>query len=140
RCPLRARSRPGSDSRGDCPPYETTVTARRKWCSDPCRPGPRKSTISIQAEDAAVVATDTRALASRGLRQSLDPAADPWCGRRRHDGPDVAVRRLVEIDDHRRVIARPLALASLAIDPGRPHTVRDPGRREHEVDPHPEVL
>ena len=42
-------------------------------------------------------------------------------GRRRHDWPDVAVRRLVQVDDHRRVIARPVALARVPVHPRRPH-------------------
>ena len=49
--------------------------------------------------------------------------------RRRHDRPDVAVRRLVEVDDHRRVVARPLALAGLAVDPRRLARARRPARR-----------
>jgi DNA primase len=48
--------------------------------------------------------------------------------RRRHDRPDVAVRRLVQVDDHRRVIARPGALAGLPVDPRRPHPARRPAR------------
>ena len=60
--------------------------------------------------------------------------------RRRHDRPDVAVGRLVEVDDHRRVVARPLALAGLAVDPGGLDALGDGVAGQHEVDPHPEVL
>ncbi len=59
------------------------------------------------------------------LRQLLRAAPRSRSRRRRHDRPDVAVRRLVQIDDHRRVVARPLALARLAVDPGGPHALGD---------------
>ena len=67
-----------------------------------------------------------RATAPSARLRQLDRAA---LGRRRrgrrHDRPDVAVRRLVEVDDHRRVIARSPALAGLPVDPRRPHPARD---------------
>ena len=68
-------------------------------------------------------------LTSGRLRQLLGAAPGRRRRRRRHDRPDVAVRRLVEIDDHRRVVARPLALARLAVDPGGPHALGDRARR-----------
>ena len=76
----------------------------------------------------------------RRLRQPLRAARRRRSRRRRHDGPDVTVRCLVQIDDHRRVIARPLALPGLAVNPGGPDAVCDRRGGEHEVDPHPAIL
>ena len=61
-------------------------------------------------------------------------------GRRRHDRADVAVGRLVEVDDHGRVVARPAALARVAVDPRGLDAVGHRPAREDEVDPHAEVL
>ena len=86
---------------------------------------------------------DTRPAArlTRRLRQLLRAAPGDRRGGRRHDRPDVlAVRRLVEVDDDRRVIARPLALARLPVDPRRLDALGHRRARQHEVDPHPEVL
>ena len=60
--------------------------------------------------------------------------------RRRHDWPDVPVRRLVEVDDHRRVITRSPAFARLAIDPDGSDPARDGAAGQDQVDPHPEIL
>ena len=38
------------------------------------------------------------------------------------------------------MIARPGALAGVAVDPRRPYALGDRRARQHEVDPHPEVL
>ena len=65
----------------------------------------------------------------RRLRQLPRAAPGGRRRRRRHDRPDVAVRRLVEVDDDGRVVARPLALARLPVDPGRPHALGDGRRR-----------
>ena len=59
---------------------------------------------------------------------------------RRHDRPDVPVRRLVEVDDHRRVVARPAALAGVAVHPRRLDAIGDRLAGQHQIDPHPEVL
>src|SRR3984893_3486862 len=60
-----------------------------------------------------------------GRLRQLDLApADDRGGGRRHNRADVAIGRLIEVDDHRRVVARPAALARLAVDPGRPHPRR----------------
>ena len=84
---------------------------------------------------------DTRpaALTTR-LRQLLRAALRDRRARRRHDRADVAVGRLVEVDDDRRVVARALALAGLAVDPGGLDALGDRVAGQHEVDPHPEVL
>ncbi len=68
-----------------------------------------------------------------GLAQCAAPASPrlgqlgraPLGGRRggrRHDRPDVTVWRLVQVDDHGGVVARPAALARLPVHPCRPHT------------------
>ena len=62
---------------------------------------------------------------SRGLRQPLAAAPGPRSGGRWHDRPDVPVGGLVEIDDHRRVVAGPGALAGVPVDPRRPHALSD---------------
>src|SRR5204862_248907 len=53
---------------------------------------------------------------------------------------DVAVRRLVEVDDHRRVVARTFALARVAVHPGGLDAVGDVVAGQDEVDPHAAVL
>ena len=60
-------------------------------------------------------------------------------GRRRHDRADVPVRRLVQVDDHRGVIAGSLALARLAVDPRRADSASHRRRGQHQIDAHPEV-
>ena len=74
------------------------------------------------------------------LRQLGRAAPGRRSGGRRHDRPDVPVRRLVQVDDHRRVIARPAALAGLPVHPCRPDAAGDRRAGQHQVDPHPEVL
>jgi hypothetical protein len=62
-------------------------------------------------------------------------AARAW-----HDGTDVAVGCLVEVEDDGSVVARTLSLAGVPIDPGRLHARGDRLGGQHEVDAHPEVL
>ena len=97
-----------------------------------------------------------RAEARSALARSRPPAVSDWrygdCGSlaraalghrsggRRHDWPDVPVRRLVQVDDHRRVVARPASLAGLPVHPCRPDTAGDRLAGQHQIDPHPEVL
>ena len=65
---------------------------------------------------------------SARLRQLLGAAPRDWRRRRRHDGPDVAVGGLVEVDDHRRVVGvRPLALAGVPVDPRQAEPARRRG-------------
>jgi Ser/Thr protein kinase RdoA (MazF antagonist) len=78
--------------------------------------------------------------ALRGLRQPGWPAAAATRGGRRHNRPDVAIRRLVQIDDHRGVVTGPGALASLAVDPRRLHPAGHRAGRQDQVDPHAEIL
>ncbi len=74
-------------------------------------------------------------------RYQLDLApADHRGGGGRHNRADVAIGRLIEVDDHRRVVAGPAALARLAVDPGRPHPCRHDVAGQDQVDPHAEVL
>ena len=82
----------------------------------------------------------TDELAATSPAAASSPRAWSPGRRRRHDRPDVAVRRLVEVDDHRRVVARPAALARLAVDPRRPDALGHRPAREDQVDPHAEVL
>src|SRR4051794_27521854 len=79
-------------------------------------------------------------LGRRGLRKLLGALLRDRRRRRRDDRADVAVRGLVEVDDHGRVIGRALALARLAVDPRGLHALGDRVGRQDEVDPHPEVL
>src|SRR3954467_8023990 len=46
----------------------------------------------------------------------------------------------IEVDDHRSVVGRPLALAGLAVDVGVAHPVRERRRRVDEVYAHAHVL
>ena len=64
-------------------------------------------------------------LLARRLRQLLRAALGDRRGRRRHHRADVAVGRLVQVHDHRRVVARPLALAGVAVDPCGLHALGD---------------
>src|SRR5262245_25414963 len=75
-----------------------------------------------------------------GLGELLLAALGGGRGWRRYDGADVAVGRLVEVDDHRGMVARPGALARVAVDPRGAHPAGDRRRGEHEIDAHAEVL
>src|SRR4051794_4961852 len=74
-------------------------------------------------------------LGRRGLGQLLRALLRDRRRGRRDDRADVAVRGLVEVDDHRRVIGRALALARLAVDPRGLHPRGDRVGRQDEVDP-----
>ena len=106
------------------------VRARRGRGAATCRTRPttRRCRASPSACSRRATATAS-ATELRRLRQLLRPALDHRARRRRHDRADVAVGRLVEVDDHRRVVARPAALARLAVDPRRPRRARRPARR-----------
>ena len=112
--------------------------ARRATCRT--RPTTRRCRASRSACSPRATATARATDALRRLRQLLRAALGHRRGGRRHDRPDVPVRRLVEVDDHRRVVARPAALARLAVDPRRLHALGDRLARRAQVDPHPEVL
>ena len=137
------RCRPGSPSVGDrhaaindvahslqplLDMYERDAAGARATCRIrptiprcPASPSGCSPRATATAPAATLSATDRRRL------RELDLAAPLGGGRRRrHDRPDVAVGRLVEVDDHRRVIAGPAALARLAIDPGRLDARRRP--------------
>src|ERR1700687_5921208 len=76
-----------------------------------------------------------------GRLRQLDLApADHRGGGGRHNRADVTIWRLIEVDDHRRVVARPAALSRLAVDPGRSHPRRHSVAGKDQVDPHAEVL
>ena len=83
---------------------------------------------------------DRKKTEARRLRQLLGAAPGHRRRRRRHDRPDVPVGRLVQVDDHRRVVARAAALAGLPVHPRRLDSAGDRLARQHQVDPHPEVL
>src|SRR6201999_3145240 len=97
-----------------------TPPRARETC--PIRPTIRRcpaspSGCSPRATATAPAATLSGYLVGRSLRE-LDLAAPLGRGGwRRHHRSDVAVGRLVEVDDHRRVVAGPAALARLAVDP-----------------------
>src|ERR1700733_15317163 len=55
---------------------------------------------------------------------------------RRDDGPDLTVGGVVQVDDDRRVVARPGALAGFPVDPGGADPAGDGGAGEDQVDPH----
>src|ERR1700674_6112295 len=60
-----------------------------------------------------------------GRLRQLDLApADHRSGGGRHNRGDVTIGRLVEGDDHGRMVARPAALARLAVDPCGPYPRR----------------
>src|ERR1700730_8002099 len=86
----------------------------------------------------AICTGDLRRL---GRLRQLDLApADHRGGGGRHNRADVAIGRLIEVDDHGRVVARPAALARLTVDPGRPRPRRHGVAGQDQVDPHAEVL
>src|SRR5579859_6908404 len=74
------------------------------------------------------------------LRQLDLAPADHGRGRRRYNRADVAIGSFIEVDDHRRVVTRPAALARLAVDPGRSHPRCHGVAGQDQVDPHAEVL
>ena len=134
----RGRSRRTSRSR-PCPlasprwaiatPRSMTSSTRssRCWtCTSATRPRERRHALSARLSEDAGRAEARPALArprpaSRRplgrLRQLLRAAPGHRRGGRRHDRPDVPVRRLVQVDDHGRVVARSAALARLPVDP-----------------------
>ena len=111
-------------------PRSTTSRTRcsRCWtCTSATRPRAGRHAVPARlpedagrAEARAAVARPrpARAEATGACGSFFAPRLVTGRGRRRHDRADVAVGRLVEVDDHRRVVARPLALARLAVDPG----------------------
>ena len=93
----------------------------------PTRPTTRRCRASRSACSRRATATGKRAEAGYGACGSFfAPRLVTGARRRRHDRADVAVGRLVEVDDHRRVVARALALAGLPVDPRRLHAARRP--------------
>src|SRR5215469_8050112 len=76
---------------------------------------------------------------SASLRQ-LDLARLARCRWRRHDRPDVTVWCLVEVDDHWRVVTWPGALAGMPVNPRRLDPAGHRRARQHQIDPHAEVL
>ena len=146
----RRRSRPRTSPSRRCPrasPRSATATPRSttsptrcsrcSTCTSATRPRARRHALPARLPEDARRAQARAALArprpaaltdhrrALRLRQLLRAALGHRRGRRRHDRPDVPVRRLVEVDDHRRVIARPLALARLTVDPRRLHPLGD---------------
>ena len=90
--------------------------------------GRRRRSADLGHGGAAGAVRERAGARSGRLRQLLRAAPRDRRRRRRHDRADVAVGRLVEIDDHRRVIARAGALARLAVDPRRARPGRRPAR------------
>ena len=115
------------------------LRASRATATCPTRPTTRRCRASPSASSPR--ATATAALSRYGAAcGSFFAPALRRVRRRRHDRADVAVGRLVEVDDHRRVVARALALAGLAVDPRGLDALGDVVAGEHEVDPHAAVL
>src|SRR5437660_186953 len=58
----------------------------------------------------------------------------------RNHRPDITVWCLVQVDDHRCVIARQRAFTSLTVDPGGAHSTGHRVAGQHQVDSHAQVL
>src|SRR6476661_3620387 len=104
-------------------------------------PATGKKTLSglvIWTSRPAICTGDLRRLGR--LRQLDFAPPDYRGGRRRHNRADVAIGRLIEVDDDRRVVAWPATLARLAVDPSRTHPRRHGVAGQHQVDSHAKVL
>ena len=121
-CRLRrwgsARGRPRCRNASWTPPHACVLPAARGPLRDDSagRPedgDPRIRLISGRTRDRSAAGSGAAPGRARTLRRGALQR------RRRDDRADVAVRSLVEVDDHGRVIARILALAGGAVGEGR---------------------